>query len=154
MLVVEEDLNLTAIAHLIRLSLAPAFMISGIGSILAIMMTRLGRIVDRQRLLQERNGEIPDNVTELLLLSRRAKAIAFAIGLCTVTVLLIATVVGLIFLGAFLEFKTAKVIAAMFITAMVAFFFSLLSLLREMFLGTIGLRARLARSRRQPPPSE
>jgi hypothetical protein len=38
----------------IQLAIAPVFPLTGIGAILSVLTTRLGRVVDRLRLLQRR----------------------------------------------------------------------------------------------------
>ena len=46
------DIEISPIAHVIQLSVAPVFLLSGIGAILAVMTNRLGRIIDRARVLE------------------------------------------------------------------------------------------------------
>lgn len=49
-----------AVAHAIELAVAPVFLLTGIGAILAIMINRLGRVIDRARVLEERSeGFLP-----------------------------------------------------------------------------------------------
>jgi hypothetical protein len=43
-----------AVAHTIQLAVAPVFLLSGIAAILAVMTIRLGRIIDRARVLENR----------------------------------------------------------------------------------------------------
>ena len=43
-----------AVAHAIELAVAPVFLLTGIAAILAVMMNRLGRIIDRARVLEDR----------------------------------------------------------------------------------------------------
>ena len=45
------------IAQTIQLALAPVFVLVAIGNIMNILSTRLGRVVDRSRHLQERHAE-------------------------------------------------------------------------------------------------
>ena len=45
------------IAHTIQLALAPVFVLVAIGNILNLLSTRLGRVVDRVRYLQQRHSE-------------------------------------------------------------------------------------------------
>ena len=47
---------LTTVAHTIQLSVAPVFLLTALGTFLAVLSTRLGRIVDRARVLGERAG--------------------------------------------------------------------------------------------------
>ena len=42
------------IAHLIQLSVAPVFLLTGVGTLLNVLSGRLARIIDRARVLEER----------------------------------------------------------------------------------------------------
>jgi hypothetical protein len=134
-----------AIAHAIQLAVAPVFLLSGIGAMLAVMTSRLGRIIDRARLLEARLEENAPGIRESLhadlrILSRRAKLISRAITLCTVTALLICVVIATLFLSAFLNFDSTIPVAVLFIAAMASFALGLLWFLREIYLATINLR--------------
>ena len=41
------------VAHAIQLAVAPVFLMSGIGAILVVMTNRLGRVIDRARVLED-----------------------------------------------------------------------------------------------------
>jgi hypothetical protein len=162
----EQDTVITAVAHVIQLAVAPVFLLSGIGAMLSVMTSRLGRVVDRARVLNERivqSGKEPSSmvVAELNALSRRARLISHSITLCTITALLICVVIGVLFLSAFLnlgKFDTATVVAILFITAMLAFFFGLLTFLREILLATATVRVGLEQvpmsQPSSPPPTK
>ena len=134
-----------SVAHAIQLAVAPVFLLSGIGAILAVMTSRLGRIIDRARALEERldsaSAELQTTLrVDLTTLSRRAKLIGFAITLCTTTALLVCTVIAVLFLSAFLRSYASITVALLFIAAMLAFFLGLLWFLREIYLATVNLR--------------
>lgn len=134
-----------AVAHAIQLAVAPVFLLSGIGAILAVMTNRLGRIIDRARVLEEKlNGASAEIVTglraDLAILSRRAKLISRAITLCTTTALLVCTVIVVLFMSAFLRFDATIAVALLFIAAMLTFFFGLVWFLREIYMATVNLR--------------
>ena len=117
-----------AVAHAIQLAVAPVFLLSGIGAILVVMTNRLGRIIDRARVLEEKldvtSAEILAGLrADLAILSRRAKLISCAITLCTTTALLVCTVIAVLFLSAFLRFDATIPVALRFIAAMSTFFF-------------------------------
>ena len=83
------------VGHAIQLAVAPVFLLSGIGAMLAVMTSRLGRIIDRARYLEEQLVDVsPEFIStlqiDLKLLSQRAKLIYSAIALCTTTALLVA----------------------------------------------------------------
>jgi hypothetical protein len=134
-----------AVAHAIELAVAPVFLITGIGAILAVMTNRLGRIIDRARLLE---GKLDVTAAEILaalrndlsVLSRRAQLINRAITLCTATALLVCTVIAILFLSAFLRFDASLTVAFLFIAAMSTFFVGLVYFLREIYLATVNLR--------------
>ena len=134
-----------AVAHAIELAVAPVFLLTGIGAILAVMTNRLGRIIDRARILEERlDGASPESLAtlraDLAVLSRRAKLIGRAITLCTTTALFVCTVIAVLFVSAFLSFDASIPVALLFIAAMLCFFLGLLWFLREIYLATMNLR--------------
>ena len=47
-----DDVSL--IVHAIQLAIAPVFLLTGLGSMLSVMATRLSRVIDRARHLEER----------------------------------------------------------------------------------------------------
>jgi hypothetical protein len=141
----QQDSGVVAVARVIQLSVAPVFLLSGIGAMLAVMTNRLGRVIDRARLLEGRlSSATPEQVKhlhgELGTLSRRAKMINNAITLCTVTALLVCAVIAALFLGTFAHFDASVPVSVLFIAAMLAFFAGLVWFLREIFLATASLR--------------
>ena len=151
-----EDSTITGIAHVIQLAVAPVFLLSGIAAMLAVMMSRLARIVDRARALETQSfGATAETrawiETELAPLSGRARAIGHAITLCTVTALLVCAVIATLFLGAFLRFDPYVPVALTFIVAMLAFFVGLLAFLREVLVATASLRIGLRHLPGAPP---
>ena len=139
------DTQISAIAHVIQLSVAPVFLLSGIGAILAVMTSRLGRIIDRARVLEDRlEAAPPERVamleTDLATLAHRARLIGRAITLCTATALLVCTVIAVLFLSAVLRFDASVPVALLFIASMLAFFLGLLWFLREIVVATSNLR--------------
>jgi hypothetical protein len=141
---VPQDSGISAVAHVIALSVAPVFLLSGIGAMLAVMTNRLGRIVDRARVLEAGMPSDPGRAAaahqELTTLSRRARQMGHAITLCTVTALLVCGVIVLLFLGAFLKFDASIPAAVLFVAAMLAFMAGLVLYLREVLVATSTLR--------------
>ena len=134
-----------AVAHVIQLAVAPVFLLSGIGAILAVMTSRLGRIIDRARVLEERLDRAAPELlaalrADLAILSRRAKLISAAITLCTTTALLICTVIAVLFLSASLHFNATIPVTILFVAAMAIFFLGLVWFLQEIYLATTSLR--------------
>jgi Protein of unknown function (DUF2721) len=134
-----------SVAHAIQLAVAPVFLLSGIGAILVVLTNRLGRIIDRARVVEERLETVSPEVhaglwDDLKVLSLRVKLISRAITLCTVTALLVCMVIAFLFLSGFLSFDASLPVALLFVAAMSAFFLGLLWFLREIYLATANLR--------------
>jgi hypothetical protein len=143
--VLQAESQVTAIAHVIQLAVAPVFLLTGVGAVLAVLTQRLARIIDRARVLEERlpmasEESRPRHLGELELLSRRARLMNRAIGLCTTCALLICAVIVTLFVGAFLKTDVALAIGLLFVAAMLALFGGLLMFLGEIRLATAGLR--------------
>lgn len=137
-------LEVTDLAHVIQLALAPVFLLTGIGAVLSVLTTRLSRTVDRARQLEDYLAGYdrhlhPPLRGELDILSQRARLANWAISLCTTCALLICTVVGLLFVGAIVKLEVSTAIALLFVIAMVALVLGLLLFLREIHLATAGL---------------
>jgi hypothetical protein len=133
------------IARVVQLSIAPVFLITGIGSLLGVLSNRLGRTIDRARLLESilsgTQEAAKDRIHgELQILSRRAKLIYRAIGLGTTSALLICFVIASLFISAFVQFPVGNVVGLLFVAAMVTLIVALLLFLREVFLATRILR--------------
>ena len=142
----QQQPGIAAVAHAIQLSVAPVFLLSGVAAILAVMTSRLARIIDRARVLESQLGGVaPEKIArlhnELATLSRRAKLIHRSITLCTITALLICAVIVTAFLGVvFLRADLSMPMAVLFVAAMVTFFSGLVFFLREIFIATTNLR--------------
>jgi hypothetical protein len=137
--------EVTAIAHVIQLAVAPVFLLTGVGAVLAVLTQRLARIIDRARVLEERlpvaaEESRPRYLGQLGLLARRARLMNRAIGLCTTCALLICAVIVTLFIGAFLETDVSLAIGPLFVAAMLALFGGLLMFLGEIRLAMTGLR--------------
>jgi len=137
--------DVSDIAHAIQLAVAPVFLLTGIGAMLGVMTNRLGRVIDRARVLEVRldNAAGDDAAalkTHLGILSRRAKLINLAITFCTMTALLICSVIAVLFLGSLVRFDISVPVSILFILAMILLVMGLLWFLREVFLATASLR--------------
>jgi len=141
---VPQAASITTVAHVIQLAVAPVFLLTGIAAILGVLINRLGRVVDRFRLLESlahKAGESEKVVqrAEMVILSRRARLIHWAITLCTVAALLICFVIAILFIGSSMGVELSAIIASLFIVAMLALISGLLSFLREISLATGGI---------------
>jgi len=55
----EELTEIETVAQVIQLALAPVFLLAGIAGLLSVLSVRLGRAVDRVRVLANRLGKEP-----------------------------------------------------------------------------------------------
>ena len=139
----QNTADVTTVAHVIQLAVAPVFLLTGIGAILNVITNRLARIVDRSRVLVNSDGQIkPALKDEVTLLTRRTRWVHWAVSLCTISALLVCIVIAALFLGAVTGFDPSRTVSLLFILAMFALISGLLCLLREIFLatGNLGLR--------------
>jgi len=135
----------TDVAHAISLSLAPVFLLNGLGVLLATLTSRLARVVDRARALEARlphasDEEAADIHRFLSTTARRGKLINRAITFSTMAALLVAFVVVLLFAAAFTTFPIGASIALVFIGAMLALVGALWCFLIEVRVATAALR--------------
>ncbi|BBP03522.1 hypothetical protein TPL01_08450 [Sulfuriferula plumbiphila] len=129
--------SITTVAHVIQLAVGPVFLLSGIGAILAVLTSRLTRVVDRFRTLNNSKGdERTAHEKEMATLLSRARWIHWAISLCTVSALFICIVIAALFVGSEMNMDPSDAISMLFISAMVALITGLLCFLREIFLAT------------------
>jgi Protein of unknown function (DUF2721) len=127
------------IAGVIQLAVAPVFMLTAIGTLIAALNARLGRAVDRRRSLEEKlphmpAAEIESAREELATIARRIHFVYMAILFAVVSGLFICLLIAGAFLGAFVEIDLSRTIGAMFSFAVLALVVALLLFLREIFL--------------------
>ncbi|MGA8864243.1 MAG: DUF2721 domain-containing protein [Gallionella sp.] len=129
--------DVITVARAIQQSVAPVFLLTGVGAILGVLSTRLGRIIDRFRILEATDEEKRKIYKlELATLLRRARWIHWAISLCTSCALLICIVIAALFIGSEVNRDPSGTISLFFIGAMLALIAGLLCFLREIFLST------------------
>ena len=127
------------IAGVIQLAVAPVFMLTAVGTIIAALNIRLGRAVDRRRDLEERlagmsTEEAPLARDELAVIARRIRFVYLAILFAVISGLFICLLIAGAFLGAFVRADLSYTLGAMFVFAVLALVCGLLFFLREIFL--------------------
>lgn len=133
------------IAHAIQLALAPVFLLSGIAAFLGVLTNRLARVVDRARaiereLLQATAADPGRARQQLREMARRSRYMNVAITLATVSGLLIALVVALLFSSTFAPMNLAGYVAVMFVVSMASLVGAFLSFLLEVRIAIATLR--------------
>jgi hypothetical protein len=138
-----QDVSL--IVHAIQLAIAPVFLLTGLGALLSVMATRLSRVIDRARWLEQHwkqfDGEERAAATrELGTLEKRGHLASWAINFCTSAALLVCAVIATLFIDVFVGTNLKWLVGAFFILAMIALIGGLSSFLREVYLATHTLR--------------
>ena len=133
------DPHVPEIFTVIQLAVAPVFLLTAIGTVLAALNIRLGRAVDRRRHLEGQlpampPEEQPSARQELAVIARRIRFVYFAITAAVISGLFVCLLIAGAFIGAFVQVRLSYTIGAMFVLAMLALIASLLLFLREIFL--------------------
>jgi hypothetical protein len=138
--------TVSTIAETIQIAVAPVFLFAGISGLLMVLTTRLGRIIDRARIVE---GRIPytskEEQQELLRaeaasLWRRIRLMNWAIRLCVGGALTICLVVVSLFVSHFTHVNVGLIIAIFFVTAMLLIISGLLLFLVEVGISTKRMR--------------
>lgn len=130
----------------IQLAVAPVFLLTGVGSMLAVLTNRLARIIDRARAMEDRHQAATDALLrqrlhrDLQVLSRRSRLVSRAIAFCTACSLFVSLVIAVLFMQSLFDLYVHGVVPVLFIVAMLAFIAGLLLFLREIHIATAALR--------------
>ena len=128
------------VAHVIQLAIAPVFLLTAVGTVLNVLANRLGRTVDRRRVLvaalPELDAAAADTArAELNCIEQRGRLSYVAISLAVSSALLICLLIAVAFVDAVVSVDLGQLIAMLFVLAMLALIGSLTVFLREIFLG-------------------
>ena len=125
------------ISFAIRDAVAPVFLLTGIGSILSVLVNRLGRAIDRARHL---NALVPDQrrkyLDELEIIVDRTTWMRWAVGLFIFAGLCVSLSIASVFIGVAIGVKATGFVLLTFITAMFSLIAGLLCFLREIILAS------------------
>jgi len=124
------------ILPVLQIALGPVILISGIGLLLLSMTNRLGRLIDRSRLLSAARRaatgpEVQRVEAQIAVLSARAVDMRRAIVLAVVSLLFAAVLVITLFLAAVLRWEAVYLVVALFACCMISLIASLVSFLRD-----------------------
>ncbi len=131
------------ITNIISLAVTPAFLLLGGMLQLRVLNNRLERISDRREVLEQRlsvaTGLRAAMTHELSVLRRRATAIHRALGISTICMIIVFSVVVTLFIDDARQLKLDSLIALLFVFAMLLLIISFSLLLHEILLGTHSL---------------
>jgi len=129
--------NVAELIPTLQVAIGPVVLVSGIGLLILSMTNRLGRVIDRGRILARELSELPPEgqvriEAQLHILVRRAEYLRRAITAASVSVLLAAFLIIILFLTAVLGLEDAWLISAVFIGSLGALIFSLVAFLQDL----------------------
>jgi Protein of unknown function (DUF2721) len=134
-------------ASTIQAAIAPVFLLAGIGAMLNVISSRLGRVIDRTRSLEPLHSnstgeEHARYVNELRLLNRRINLSNSAATLCVASALAVCLLIILLFIAQLSGEDYANSVAALFVISMLLLAAGLLTLLWEIRIAISALRVR------------
>lgn len=135
------------IAGVIQLAVAPVFLLAGIAGMLNVLSIRLGRVVDRARVVEARlaiekyseHRDILQSETEGLW--KRIRLVNWSLRMFVGGALLVCMVIVALFLGELSGINLSGTIATLFIGAMNLLILGLLLFLFEVSISTRRIRA-------------
>ena len=135
----DNEVPVNAIYHAIQLAIAPVFLLTAIGTFLNALTGRLARAVDRRRQVEELlpayDGEKLESLElELRMLQQRTVLVIRAIAFAVIAALFVCLLIGTAFADAFSRWDLARIVAWLFVFAVMAFTASLLFFMREVWL--------------------
>ena len=128
-----------AVSHSIQLAVAPVFMLTAVAALIGSLATRLARIIDRARTLEEKLDEPVVKHEkhirgELARLRQRARVVNASMTLLTLSGTLIGATILALFLGETVSVQSRTLVPWTFLAAVIGFVFALLFFLFETFL--------------------
>jgi hypothetical protein len=141
-----NPVNLLAV---IQAAIAPVVLISGVGLLLLTLSARLGRIVDRTRLVAAELHAAADArrdglAHQLAVLRRRARLIRLALALSAGAVALIGLLITLLFLGLVLGWNVTLVSTLLFVAALTCVVVAMFVFVRELSESLVALELSIA----------
>jgi len=143
-----QPLSVEQLIPVLQTAIGPTILISGVGLLLLTMTNRLGRTIDRARIIARELPSTSDSdrakgVQQLRILWRRARLIRLAIGLASTSALFAAILIIVLFVTALLQMETAALICALFIICLACLIASLMVFIHDINQGLMALKLEL-----------
>lgn len=119
--ILERTASTPRVQQVVQLSLAPAFLLSGIGAVMNVIMSRMIWIARRVENLEEKLEEqrTAKQARELGWLMQRRTLMQGAIMFSTAAAVMISLVIGLLFISAYITAQIGTLIAGLWVLTMV-----------------------------------
>ncbi|MGB8338762.1 MAG: DUF2721 domain-containing protein [Burkholderiales bacterium] len=132
-------------SHGIQLAVAPVFLLTAVAALIGSFATRLSRIIDRARLLEEKlEAETAKSIRsahwELKRLRLRGRIVSASMALLTLCALFIGLTIMALFLGETTELHIQRLVPLSFLGGVIFFLLALLGFLIETLLAMHVLR--------------
>lgn len=140
------NITLTQLVPILQLAIGPVILISGVGLLLLSFTNRLGRLIDRARLLHRERLSGPAPARQVLLqeqielIDRRAGILRQAISLAALTVLLVSVMILVLFIAALFQLELGVLIVCLFALGVLALIGATIGFLREITLSLEAFR--------------
>jgi hypothetical protein len=140
--------SLTELVPVLQIAGGPVILVSGVGLLLLSMTNRLGRVIDRARILhdelrRENATEQKRNLAQLRVLWRRADLIRKSIILASISVLLAGCLIITLFVAALMRLDAGGVIIFLFVGCLAALIGSLLLFIWDINQALLALKLEL-----------
>lgn len=141
--ILERTASTPRVQQIVQLSLAPAFLLGGIGAIMNVMMSRLIWVAERIERINRRveDGIAGNEPEELPWLARRRRLSQWALVFSTASAVVISIVIALLFVSAYIEARIGTSIAIAWVLTMALLIAGLVFFLLETRLAARGVRA-------------
>ena len=138
----------------LQVAVGPVILISGVGLLLLSLTNRFGRAADRSRQLarEMRDSQGEDRrrlAAQVENLYQRSNLIKTAIVLATVSLVMAALLIIVLFIAALMKLEVGFLISILFIGCMVALIASLVTFIRDINLSLMALKLELGRDAEQ-----
>ncbi len=138
--IIERTASTPRVQQVVQLSLAPAFLLSGIGAVMNVIMSRMIWIAQRiERIEDASEGQLTERQErEFGWLLRRRRLMQGAIMFSTAAAVIISAVIGLLFVSAYITAQIGTLIAFLWVLTMALLVTGLAFFLLETRLAAIG----------------
>lgn len=144
----EKTASTPRVMQMLQFSLAPAFLLVAIGSIMNVMVARLTWVANRIERLEARAEERDEDPCsdEHAWLTRRRQISQRAVKFSTGAAALISVLIALLFVSAYIELRIGTLIAALWVATMLLLITGLAFFFAETRLAAKGPASRVQRS--------
>lgn len=147
-----DDLNVESLSKLMQLSVSPAVLMSGVGLLMLSVTNRLGRAIDRSRMIVkeldqniEQGSAVEEMRSQLLILVRRAYLLRSSVSLLVGSIFLSCLMILLLYFKSFAGIHVEHGVIALFFLNLLTLIGSSGFLLADISLSLKALRIEVSR---------